>query len=96
MTKGVWRGVIVAEAATRFADGSVEIKQPRASSLTVAKAWVVLRLAELLEAEELVSQAMVLGPRGRCFDLSPATWPHPALDGDPASSYEWNETQLDA
>jgi hypothetical protein len=95
LDRGLWRGVILAEAATCFANGSTEIKQPRAGSLTAAKAWVISRLSELLEAEEQVSQALVMGPGGRCFDLSPATWPHLSLDGSPPLKCEWNETQLD-
>ena len=83
-SEGSWRGVIVAEAATCFADGSKEVKQPGTGSLEVAKAWVISKLSELLEAEEQVSQALVMGHGERGFELSLASWPHLPL--------VWNET----
>lgn len=87
-----WYGTIMAEAATTFADGGTVIEQTEYVSLTEAKAWVVKRLAELLAAEEHVSQAVVLGPGGVGYELSPAAWPHPGFSDAVA---EWIVIEVD-
>lgn len=75
-----WYGIIMAEAATTFSDGGGAVQQPEYTTLEAAKAWVLKKLAALLEAEEQVSQAVVLGPNGAGYDLLPSTWPHPGFE----------------
>jgi hypothetical protein len=92
--KREWHGVIMAEAATTFADGATVIQQPEYASLAEAQAWVLTKLTELLAAEEQVSQAVVLGPNGTGFELMPSTWPVPGFEHGPGR-LDWIAIEVD-
>lgn len=70
----IWRGEIVAEAATTFKNGQKSVwSAPH--TLDVAKAWVQSRVAGLLEAGEQLSQAFVAMPGDEItYELDPSTW----------------------
>jgi hypothetical protein len=69
-----WSGCIFSEAATFFRNGDSCIEQDDRVDMATAKAWVVAKVKELLEAEEELSQALIIGPSSTAFELTPDTW----------------------
>jgi len=82
----IWRGEIIAEAATPFKNG---YKSAWAGPLTLdaAKAWVEAKVSRLLGESEQLSQAFVAMPGDEVtYEFDPSTWgsSHPRW-------YSWEE-----
>lgn len=70
----LWYGFVIAEAATTFKNGGTSMESDAMATPEEAKAWVLFWLEGLLDQEEQISQALVIGPGGKGFDLDPSTW----------------------
>lgn len=72
MNTSFWKGIIVAEAATVFKRNQSKTLETECSSLEGAKTWVEEQVKILLEEEEEISEAMVVGANS--LELCPSSW----------------------